>query len=554
MSCLEDLPDLAILEIFGYLKSTEIILSFFDLSERINNLLIEKHYFEDVCHLPLKIFNYMCNDIFPKMGRDMFSLKLSDQISCGQLEIMKQHHFCELLPNVTSLQLYVVNVHSLKYYFDIYLAQLHCLTIEYDGTKVPRVLGDSLFNKKTHLNSCILIGNVGIHFRHNEIQKCFIQNLTLRLDTIIDLLLLFDNLPVLKRLNVKFNQKSLDYNDRNIRIIDTYDYSSLQIKLPHLHDFTLKTNYNLTYEIFEMIIKNLKYLKRLHLSYTNYAEHGITESCLRNTLSHLKNLTELNLLLRIIYFSIDYDKLKSNDDDKWKFYFSINETQKEYVLYTMPYFNSTFSMSFDMLLNTPNSHIFYSVKKLNLSNHNEQISFSQIAHILNKKFPNLTCLTFGYVLKLSDSGLLSNIKLNKVMNVDFIHNTKYFQQFILLLPNLKELKVSYSCLVKCNGLEQIFNKIRRLELFNYEFITLITVLSHFLSLECLSLHLDKVDNHMEKEEKYRILYQIVDGMKTLYSLKISSNYQEFLYYLYKMFSINSHMIVNLYDQTLSIWK
>ncbi|CAF1678453.1 unnamed protein product, partial [Didymodactylos carnosus] len=61
-------------------------------------------------------------------------------------------------------------------------------------------------------------------------------------------------------------------------------------------------------------------------------------------------------------------------------------------------------------------------------------------HILNKKFPNLTCLTFGYVLKLSDSGLLSNIKLNKVMNVDFIHNTKYFQQFILLLPNLKELK------------------------------------------------------------------------------------------------------------------
>ncbi|CAF1455992.1 unnamed protein product [Didymodactylos carnosus] len=373
MTSFNDLPDLCLIEICHYLKSGEVLQSLFDVTHRLDDILVERKYLSNInlYNVNVKLFQWICDSkLLEKVSKLVETLAIDEAYAPIQLKRFNSLGIFSQFDNVKCLALLFINNISDVYLFfessySQYLPNLQNLKIRLreclDGW-VERncaalkqfssfVREHILFNtKKTSLERFDIKLNsyLGLLLKSPEIltKNDHIHRLRIHLGRVSDVLFIFDHFPSLDYLNISLIETVVNV-DFDADIVDeTYDFESLPLKLPQLKDFTLKCYWGIIdYKILEKIIKNLIYLNKLNFicNRSNLSSY-INGDRIDQMLSNLTNLKELNFCIKFA-LEVPADRVRIEESFidtrmKWKICFNLDELGNVYSIYTLPWFDS----------------------------------------------------------------------------------------------------------------------------------------------------------------------------------------------------------------------
>ena len=550
-----ELPDLVVLNILRYLTSFDAIQAFYNIestNDRILNLLIEARCFSAIHHLRLPLFNFVCHHVLPRMGAKLSHLTLFDH----QLSLARNQQILSHLSNLTSLHLLnidelIENDNDLSYFLH---KNLKNLTIEFVSEhhieSQAYICEQFIFNKKSeNLNQCQLSNTYGIQLRHlNLSSNTSIEKLTIQLKELTDLHVLFDHLPNIKILNIEIHRWTIE----DIK----YDYTKLPKKLPRLINFSLQTQHALSFHQLLTIIHHLQHLKKLSFIYRNYDEHGIDITQLESTLNHLQHLTQFHCFIKFIYFNLNRKLTFENNNQfkqRWNIHTYNNSLYKNYLAYTQPFLNETYSTSSDILLHDDPTY-FPMINNLTLTTHSKQLSLLPIIRLLDSQFPLLTRLhivdSFGI-----EEDENWNYELPKIHSFDAtdLKISNLFNLLFQSMPNLIYLHVNSNLLIDCD-LKSLLpkNKIKHLELLTNNFHQIKDILLHFSALEQLVINTKKQSSQY-KQKSFQIVFDWFDTCSQLFTIHIKAHKLSDWFYLNHV-ERNETMHVQYSNEILTIWK
>ncbi|CAF1231798.1 unnamed protein product [Rotaria magnacalcarata] len=550
-----DLPDLVVLNVLRFLSHFDAIQAFYNINnntERILSLLIEGQCFSSMHYFRLPLFNFVCDHVLSRIGSKLTHLTLYDH----QLALAYQKQILLYLTNVSSLHLInIVEITESDNYLSYFLRkQLKSLTIEFLSEHhfeaQAYVCEQFIFSKNSEsLTHCHLITDHGILLKHRILlPNVSIINMTIQLRQLSDLHVLFDYLLNVKILNVKICRWTVE----DIK----YDYTKLPKTLSHLVEFSLQSDHALSFNQMITIFRHLIHLEKLSFLYRNYDEHGIDINQLEIALTHLKNLTELNSIINFIYFNLNPKLTFENNihfKQRWNIHTYKNLLYKNYVAYTQPFINASYSISSDILLED-NSTDFSSITNLTLKTHTKQLSLLPIIRLLNSRFSSVTHLhiidSFGIEDNHND-----DFKLPKVYSFDAseIKLSNLFKILLLSMPNLTRLQVNLNVLIACDWkLLLANNKIKHLELKTNNLDQINPILFYFSSLEQLTVNTKKQSN----QYKRKYIQVILDWFHKCFQLCTihvkAHKLSDFLYIEHAESDKNMH--VKYSNEILTLWR
>ncbi|CAF0990149.1 unnamed protein product [Rotaria sp. Silwood1] len=550
-----DLPDLVILDILRYISPFDAIQAFYNIdnnTERILNLLIEGQCFSTIHHFRLSLFNFVCDYIVPRIGSKLSHLTLYDH----QLALAHKKQILSYLSNILSLHLIniveiIENDNHLSYFLH---KQLKSLTIkflsEHQIEAQAYICEQFIFNKKSeNLIHCYLLNDYGIQLQHLTLFPNYsIEKMTIQLKQLSDLHVLFDHLLNVKILNVELCRWTIE----DIK----YDYTKLPKKLSHLIEFSLKSEHVLSFSQMMTIIRYLIHLKKLSFIYRNYDEHGIDINQFELTLNYLKNLTQIHFIIKFIYFNLNPKLTFENNiqfKQQWNVHTYKNSSSKNYLAYTQPFMNRTYSVSSDALLED-SSIDFPLITNLSLTTHTKQLSLLPIIRLLNRNFPSITHLHIVDSFGIEDNNNY-DFKLPKVhsFNASELKISNLFQIFLQSMPNLIHLHINSNVLIACNmKLLLANNKIKYLELITNNLDQINNILLHFSSLEHLVINSKKQSNQYTRKY-FQIVFDWFHICSQLYIIHVQAHKLSDLFYLVPMKN-DETMHVQYSSEMLTIWK
>ncbi|CAF1562393.1 unnamed protein product, partial [Didymodactylos carnosus] len=250
-SLFEHLPDETLLDLFSYLKPCQVIQIFFDLNYRLNRTLASYRRDVRLAKLSLHEFEHVyCGQILPQFYSTIRTLRLNNQYTLGLLckefeKIFKLDYFICLKHlsfdhiDAETLEAFLWRIRELK--------GLDILEITIDNEqnkKLPLEFDQFLCGKLLTNDTCfrtlsINMSNYGFNLEKvgtvEKVKDCpNIVNLTIRIQSLKDLYILFDHLPNIECLNIE-----LSANIAITNIKYEYPFDRLYWKVRYLKQFHL---------------------------------------------------------------------------------------------------------------------------------------------------------------------------------------------------------------------------------------------------------------------------------------------------------------------------
>ncbi|CAF1590145.1 unnamed protein product [Didymodactylos carnosus] len=456
----ETLPNEILIEIFDYIKQHEIMYLFFNQNRRFNYLL-SNYYANDIDlrYTSYKIFNYYCCSIIPLIASTIRSLKLGyEHCSTEQLYLFSKHLVA--FDNLKYLHLYCRQEQDLELYLK-FVKNLYCLTITIDDhISLSNQMTRCLFNKINFLlEECSIRNGVFSLKNHQYLSICFLQILTIELEFYSHLLILFDFIPHIKRLNIK-----LKWFDFNVYSIINYDYKTIHMKIRHLSNLKLHFNQVLLsngYNLIVLLIRHIVSLQHLSLSISYLSNYSVINGqCMEiDLLSPLSNLIEFNF-----YFRFSYNNQQNNSiissfrNDYWllkrkqKIISYTDRYENDFYLYSLSFvFDDIDCISngiFNYKANDDDDYdddcIFQSYSTISSATPYAYDLFWSLHDDILRMFKNIKCLKF-YLNSCRLANKASSLVLANV-NTIICHylqpNQQLFEEhFSHMLPNVYILKI-----------------------------------------------------------------------------------------------------------------
>ncbi|CAF1483190.1 unnamed protein product [Didymodactylos carnosus] len=348
-----DLPDLVVLELFSYFKPVECIYFFFDFDERWNSLLNEKQFVANVNYLSLlssSTFDYICSRVLPRVSSNIISMSINGNFMDGcQLrkifhnlsfsKLKKLKLLCVLEPddfelcfkqtsNLTDLTVNNVNESAAEQFSSVIYKYLHTLT---------------KFECRDKLNLKL---NANCHYSLTTVTLC--------LQSICDLWILFNYLPWLECLQIGFNFEYKMNDDECSRFESCYNGSLVHELVPRLTHFKMiSTMPQIDYSIFDRVIQSMIYLQSLSFDYRVHVSRSYHRSVsglqLAQTLYPLANLTHLEFRLSVrVELGQDISELFLTYQCQWSnISWHVDDVTKLFYVYTRPWMKSVSFTIFD---------------------------------------------------------------------------------------------------------------------------------------------------------------------------------------------------------------
>ncbi|CAF1592060.1 unnamed protein product, partial [Didymodactylos carnosus] len=262
---IDNISNEIIIEIFDYLRSMDILYSFYNIENKRFQKLINCYttIIDLTCLSSFKIFSYYCYQIVPFITKNIISLNIGHNNYSKQVSFFIKSY--EETRNDSLLSLDFINLKYLKLYFecetDIYpfislfknLYELTLITNDINNKKLiglsssTSIVFSKIFNNQNStLNKlsieCISVMHI-VQEQPLPSTVCFIKYLTIKLEFYSILFRLIYYIPFIELLNIKINwfdddeyHQKHQYN--NIISTDIY-YKTISNKIPNLKSFIL---------------------------------------------------------------------------------------------------------------------------------------------------------------------------------------------------------------------------------------------------------------------------------------------------------------------------
>lgn len=303
LSIFEQLPDEIILQICLYLRPFEIIDGFGQLNYRLDRTISQFRHNSDTHHLTLTQYRRWYSQLLPYTAEYIVNLVLSNWNSPGQIHLFNQStknydSLYELFPNIKQVRLIDFSNDDI----DILpkLAMVEKILIDIDALKpllysTKFLLDRYLFSSGYFFKEIRLwLGEGGIRLQHNTELK---QNLNLEQLTIVvahleDLILVFKRAPNLKKLYIEISQFSSN---------NSKQYQLKDIIPKNLTDFHIQTNDQnaIAFDDLFTILIHIPTIELLSLDIETNDKDYADGICWAFLISRLPNLNRLYIKTRI---------------------------------------------------------------------------------------------------------------------------------------------------------------------------------------------------------------------------------------------------------------
>ncbi|CAF0849531.1 unnamed protein product [Didymodactylos carnosus] len=517
------LPNEVIFNIFGYLNSTDVFLSFINLNNRLNCLL--EYYFNtvDLTKIWHKTFKCYINILLPTIGVWVKNLKLGGEQTYYQLDILS------LCPNLQTVSIVKVRLNDIESHLELFqrLSELKLsLILPDDDDEYPQTSKEF-----RHINLCkyLFCRNSSLEklelnwlFINKHIRPCKLQELIITLNYFSDLFILFNNLPNIRSIQVNFLNDDCHKSD-----IKHYVYKNLAKKIHHLTDFSLKSCHPFENDTFiSNLIRHLPSgLKRLSLEISfrqrtnfidgNYVKREFLSKFLQLNTLYYSVFVELDNHILVdeivVSFSSDY-WLKRN----WLIECHYNENQKCFCLNSLPFSSSPLSgMSNGFLerkcngrsVNINDPYFYQHIRVLNMYSPLSVPLFK----LLNKTLKNVCVLNINRLeddtdetnpwLHDDDNVNDNEYQFKTIQSLCFNSDAKldenewniFRKRLLLSVPNVKILKINYQTILHLTNnfkdirFYPIFKNIIELILFEINTKHLEHIFQYFTNIHYLTL-------------------------------------------------------------------
>ncbi|CAF1459657.1 unnamed protein product, partial [Didymodactylos carnosus] len=252
---LENMPDELILECCTYLAPYHVLLSLFGLNTRLNCTITE--YRQNILidgtstHLINRGYHYINSTLLPMMGYQVYSLTIVNPQESPLIKI-DQH-----TPNLEQLTFINCSINRLQFYLSLLssLKQLKELVI--DCFRINCI--EKIINSNKYVNR-IWISDNDISLNDvAQYQYKHLTNLTIPLENVNDLLILFKICPNIQYLNVHLKTYcplSLDECTQLLKL-NSLNLIAIHLKTP--------VNSNIQFDELALIVKQLSTLEHLSI-------------------------------------------------------------------------------------------------------------------------------------------------------------------------------------------------------------------------------------------------------------------------------------------------
>ncbi|CAF1135812.1 unnamed protein product, partial [Didymodactylos carnosus] len=256
--------------IFLYLKSIDIIYSFFNLNRRFNDLIYPFLCAIDLSNVDECYLNKYCRTILPQIHHYIKAVKVDDK---NLDSVFPLRLYSKIYPNVESVFITKVEkdgkyLSYLKLFKQLINLKIYFGDGEYNET-VSNELCLNLFQSDCRLQT-LFFDNVYVPINTHIIQLCFsIRKLTIKLHCFNNVYVLLNNLPSIEYVNIEIpyisrrpqhpQQQQQQQNDVH------FDYDkNIPSELLKLKHFVFDAIFSANYDYLELLLShccsNLEYL------------------------------------------------------------------------------------------------------------------------------------------------------------------------------------------------------------------------------------------------------------------------------------------------------
>ncbi|CAF0822609.1 unnamed protein product, partial [Didymodactylos carnosus] len=479
----ERLPNEIFLSICDYLSPTHIIYAFYTLNSRFN-YLINMFYISEtsisLVNVDESMFHHFRCKLFPKIQNHIARLRLS-----GISQVLTKK-FSNKFSNLASLQLILNNmkdIQTLLWYSKslgiskslVELSIIFEICSHQDETKMllNKLYRSLLFQPGRQQCSLVSLSITGppclsLTINHYLMRPCYLRRLTVHLISYNDLLILFNNLPLVEYFSVVLEEKIAGFYP--------YTYENIFSGTKLLSEFQFYCPSIINYDLVELLLKQLVTLRKLSLRLCCKFSNGVIDGQRLESgfLTKLTRLEQFNFCICSCYMDnglgvIDDYFLSTFQTDYW-----IKEKRWKIGFYPMPYvfvFYITFSLpfAFDVFDSTSTDLLKYRTNFGSVDDNNndnwkqvknlylfDNKSYTQkFFQLIHEKFSNVKQITIENHLSIEENEKI--ISLPSVDSVRFVSLNKYrtnaqhVKQLLLMTPNIRQLKISYILLARATN-------------------------------------------------------------------------------------------------------
>ena len=512
---MEDLPNEIIFMIFDYLSSNDILYTFFFLTQRFNNSLLQNQRYSNYLQIPttnLDTWEIILSIIGPR-------------IKCLNITTIQLNFPLTYFPNLKSLiisSMYGLPEEKLKYIINNSLFQnLSSFEIKqekiFSNPYLPdnSICQDEILKKVFNENNSLEIFEYSLRITpsiiyidvENNFRMNFkLRSLTLALVSFRNIFTIIRYTPNLKYLKVKAQipfSSELPAEKTNVKL------EQLDLILNKHNDF-VRT---------DLVIDGIKQfsssLIRLSLDLVDYSVRGINQFSFDSL--QFPQLLKSMKQLQQFHFYMSFPSCQYHPDIDLSQFPNLSFGMHSDYLYTLPFhfnniydcfedFNHVNFKNYEIL--KKHSRIWHHVKSIQL--HQQSVYNRDFVKELKIKMPKLTLIKFtGYnslphIHKQNSSCNENDVTLKNVTTIEFMRESVENQKdwIIYSLPNLKHLILSHSKMPsKDSCLMPILNRqIQRLDIDAHSGIELVAEAAnqgYFSSVENINFHINNSDKSPE---------------------------------------------------------
>jgi len=234
ISLFTDLSNDLFFEIFDYMDVLYLFQAFFNLNQRFNLLIIDRHICFQANMIDLKSYEFMIyrNLILPKIGCYIRYLSISDQLNYLQIILRSIS-----LTNLLFIRLYDVKLNELR------IILRHCklkyIFIDTNYIQNEKHLNEIfhiLFNQQSDLCSMQCNFHTNLYFVEEKYKLSQLRRVIIDCECFSsDFIVLISQLPKLCHLNARINDHNREYMDKDIDNLTGNE--SLRSLILHIENF-----------------------------------------------------------------------------------------------------------------------------------------------------------------------------------------------------------------------------------------------------------------------------------------------------------------------------
>ncbi|CAF0911442.1 unnamed protein product [Didymodactylos carnosus] len=280
--------------IFLYLKSVDIIYSFFNLNDRFNNLIYPFLCGIDLSNIDEYALNKCCQTILPNIRHYIKAIKVDDKYIDTVFPLLS---FSKIYPNLESVFISKVKNDGKYLSYLKLFKQLLNLKIYFDRIEDHKIVSNelcsNLFQSDCQIQT-LFFSHVHVPIDLHIIQPCLsLRKLRIRLCSFDNVYVLLNNLPSIESVNidiphVKCNRKPQQQEQNDIEFNYAKNLPSTLSKLKHFEFYAIFTaNYDYLELLLSHCCSHLEYLS-LNLYIDQFIDGGRLEKKLLSRLTKLK--------------------------------------------------------------------------------------------------------------------------------------------------------------------------------------------------------------------------------------------------------------------------